>query len=259
VKKFFVSVLLSFICATALAAESDENLVAIGQGVSSPNSTSTVNYSSGFTSENPVGVLYQKSLRLSLQYDQGDAPSKGYGAELGAAGKSAGAAVGYYKRDCTGCEGRFAASVAVAMSSFGLGLRVEEENYTLGMLFGVHDTHRFGVVAGVDDSGGAGNKITSYGLGYSYVSSDFTLTLDASKRQHENTAANNDILILTPGISVRASSLQLTVSDRIVMDNTNKTRTDDVWFGVGFGGKSWHLVGYSDYVNDLALVLSFYF
>ena len=146
---------------------------------------------------------------------------------------------------------------------FGFGIRLAEVTYALGLLFGVNDPHRVGVVLDVDDSGGAGNKVSSYGLGYSYVSSNFTLTLDASKRQHENSNANSDansdVVMLSPGISLSTDSIQLSVSDRIVMDNTNHTRFDDFWFGLGFGGKSWHLAGYSDYVSDLALVASFYF
>lgn len=242
------------------ASDSGANLIAIGQGISSPNSTSTVNYSNGFTSENPVGVLYQNSSRLSLQYDQNDSGnSKGFGAEVGYGKKDFGLAVGYYKNDCSNCEGRFAADLAASSGSFGFGIRLAEDNYALGLLFGVTDSHRLGAVIDINNTGGTGNKISSVGLGYSYVSSNFTLTLDASKRDNENNTVNNEILIVTPGISLRAGELQLSVNDRITVDNTNNTKTEDLWVGVGYGGKSWHLVGYSDYVNDLALVFSIYF
>lgn len=259
--KFCKLIFLVFSAAIpAFAAGEDSNLIAVGQGVSSPTSTSTVNYSNGYNSENPVGVLYQNSTRLSLQYDQNDSGnSKAYGVELGVGKKDWGMALGYYKADCSGCEGRVAADFAGSSGQIGFGIRLSENQYTLGLLFGVTDKHRFGVVLSTDDSGGTGNKINSYGLGYSYVGTDFSFALDASKRQNENSSANNDVILVTPGVSVSTSVFQLSVNDRFTIDNTNKTTTSDLWFGIGFGGKSWHFVGYSDYVKDIALVASFYF
>lgn len=255
---------LTFLVLTAsiqvFASGEDSNLVAVGQGISSPASTSTVNYSNGYTSENPVGVIYQNSTRLSLQYDQNDSGiSKAYGVEVGFGKKDWGMALGYYKADCAGCEGRIAADLAGSSGKLGFGIRLSENQYTLGLLFGVTDKHRFGIVLDTDNSGGTGNKVNSYGIGYSFVGSDFTFLLDASKRQHENSSANNDVLLVTPGVSVSTSAFQLSVNDRFTIDNTNKTTTNDVWFGIGLGGKSWHFVGYSDYVKDLALVASFFF
>ena len=49
------------------------NHLAVGQGISSPTQTSVINFSSGFTHENPVGVTYQQSLRISGQADWGGA------------------------------------------------------------------------------------------------------------------------------------------------------------------------------------------
>ena len=96
------------------------NLIAVGQGVSSPTLTSTVNFSTGYTKEHTVGVVYQNSWRLTgeADFDNDDDNSSGngndgYGAELGYGNGTAGLAGGYYTRDCDNCEGRLAGSGGV--------------------------------------------------------------------------------------------------------------------------------------------------
>lgn len=242
------------------ANSSAENLTATGQGISSPASTSSVNYTDGYTAENPTAVLYQNSGRLSLQYDQNDSgQSNNMGVELGYGSNKWGMAVGYRKNNCSGCEGRVAANVAINANGTGVGLRVQENAYALGVLFGVEDQHRFGLVLGLDETGGVGNKISSYGLGYSYVQQAFGLTLDASRRNHQDSTQNSNITLITPGISVRATPIEVSLNNRIIIDDASKTTTHQAWFGLGVNQKSWHLVGYSDYVNDIAVVLSFFF
>lgn len=246
---------------TTMAANDGANLVAVGQGISSPSSTSTVNYTSGFTVENPVGILYQNNFRLTLQYDQNDSGnSKNYGAEFGYGNKDLGLAVGYRKPDCSGCDGRFAANIAGMIGSVGLGVKFAEHLYGVGLLFGAMETHRLGIVVDVNDTAGVGNKVTTYGLGYSYVGDNITFAIDASKVNYENTAGSPpDITIVSPGVTVRTDKIQLSITDRIALNHTNKTQDDTVWFGLGVGGDSWHFVGYADYVNDVALAASFYF
>lgn len=261
-KKLFLFTLGMFfvIRNEAWANGSAENLTAIGQGISSPAATSSVNYTDGYTPENPNGVLYQNGGRLSLQYDQNNSgQSNNVGAELGYGSDKWGMALGYRKNNCSGCEGRVAANVALNIDDTGVGLRVQEDAYALGVLFGLTGSNRFGVVLGLDETGGTGNKISTYGLGYSYVAKSFTLTLDASRRNHQDTTQNSNITLVTPGISVRAEPVEISLNDRIVIDDNNKTTTHQAWFGLGVNQKSWHLVGYSDYVNDIALVLSFFF
>lgn len=253
--------MLCLSCSLALAKADEANLIAIGQGISSPTSTSTINYSNGFTSENPAGVLYQNNFRLSVQHDRNDdsdAPT-GLGAEFGYGNGTVGAAVGHYKRDCTGCDGDTAGAVAVSVADIGFGIKARKDIYGVGLLFNTHGNHRVGLMAELDDTGGDGNKINSYGLGYSYVGQSFTITIDASQRDYENNTIDNDVTLVTPGIGVRvANTVQISVNDRILFEDGKKI-DDDLWFGVGVGGQSWHFVGYSDYVNDLALVLSVFF
>jgi hypothetical protein len=195
-----------------------------------------------------------------LEYDQNDSgSSNNMGVELGYGSRKWGLAVGYIKNNCQNCDGRWAGDIAVALGDVGVGARVQDKVYELGFLIGISDKHRWGINLGLDENGGTGNKVNSIGLGYSFVSSNFTLTLDASRRFYEDKSQNSEVSIVTPGLTITGGALEISVNDRVTIDNKNKTQQQDFWFGLGVDQKSWHLVGYSDYVNDIAFVLSFFF
>jgi hypothetical protein len=251
---------------SAQSNETTANHLAIGQGVSSPTLTSTINFSSGYTDENPVGVIYQDGLRLTGEYDQNG--TKAYGGELGYGKKSWGIAGGYRKRDCNNCEGDAAGAVALSIGDVGFGIRFAEDLYAVGLLFNSHGKHRLGFMAELHDSDGSNNNITSFGAGYSYINNQITLTIDASKRTYESTAIRDDTVLVTPGLMLRADILQVSVNDRITVNNTTnntapRTTTNDpqhdFWFGIGVGDKNWHIAAYSDYVNEFALAASLFF
>ncbi len=268
----------SIICSTAAVAATGSsgkqtNLIAVGQGVSSPTLTSTVNFSTGYTHENPIGVVYQNSWRITAEadHDTDDSNSSGngndgYGAEVGYGNGTAGLAAGYYTRDCDNCDGRLAASGGVVVGdAVGVGLRFEEDLYTAGLLFNPQGMHRFGLIFEMNDSNGSGNELKSYGAGYSYVATDWTFSIDASKNDYENQATYSDRVMVTPGVMVRASFLQLSLNDNIVLNNrssstSNEDETDhNFWAGVGIGGEQIHLAVYANYENDVSAALSFFF
>lgn len=261
---------LFFASASQAATSNQANIIAIGQGISSPSLTSTVNYSSGYTNESPVGVIYQNSVRASIQYDTDDDGNTsntgraGYGGELGYGTGTAGLAAGYYTRDCTNCEGRWAGSAAVAIADVGVGLRYQKDLYTASLLFNPSGAHRVGLIAEGNNGNGAGNNLKSYGVGYSYVASQWTFTIDASKRDYEDKTVYAERLLVTPGVMVRADFLQISLNDKITLkdreigSNEDKTK-HEFWFGIGVGNDKIHLAGYSNYVNDVALSLSFFF
>lgn len=267
-RHLIVSSVMGFVTfATAASAHAasikDTNLLAVGQGISSPTSTSTVNYSTGYTSENPIGTIYQNGVRLTGEYDTGDV-IKAYGAELGYGQGEWGIAVGHRKADCTGCEGVTAASMGIVVAEVGVGLRFSEDISGAGLLFNPNGTHRVGLNGELNKSGGTGSNVTAYGLGYSYVASAFTFTLDASARTFENSTVNDKRIQLTPGLVLRADIFQVSINDRITLnkDKNNALHNDkdhDIWFGLGFGGDSWHLAIYSEYVNDVAVAGSLFF
>ncbi len=261
--RYILFVTMTFLFSpTVFSADDKANLLAVGQGVSSPTSTSTVNFSSGYTAENPIGTVYQKDVRLTGEYDKNG--TDGYGVELGYGNGSWGAAAGHRKRDCEDCDGRSAGAVGLTISDFGLGFRFEEDLSTIGLLFNPKGTHRLGIIAQVTEVEGDNNNLTAYALGYAYVSGDFTFALDASKLDYEDDSVLTDNLIITPGIGLRSGKLQVSVNDRITIykndpDTTSDNETKhDFWFGVGLGGDRFHLALYSDYVNELSLALSFF-
>ncbi|RYZ71826.1 MAG: hypothetical protein EOP05_11665 [Proteobacteria bacterium] len=249
----------------AFAAQvSNANLLAIGQGISSPTSTSTVNYSSGYTAESPIGTIYQNGVRLTGEYDRNDNDDN-FGAELGYGKGTWGVAAGYRKPGCDNCDGNVAGALGLAIGDFGVGIRFGEDLYSAAVLINPHGTHRFGIMGELNETAGSASKVTAYGVGYSYVASQFTFTLDASGRSFKDNTVNDDRIVVTPGLGFRVDIVQLTLNDRITLnrdENNAEQREDnehDFWFGIGLGGERWHVAAYSDYVNELSVVGSLFF
>ena len=70
-----------------------------------------------------------------------------------------GIAVGYATRDCSTCKGRAAGALAGNFSGFALGIRVQEDNYSGGLLLNPNGEHRVGFVAEMSDPDGNANNI----------------------------------------------------------------------------------------------------
>lgn len=179
--KFIIAALTTIALQQAFAAESkNTNLLAVGQGISSPTSTSTINYSSGYTNENSIGTIYQNGFRVGGQHDSNDdSKVKAYGAEAGYGQGQWGIAIGHRKPDCDGCKGTTAAGVGVNISGVGVGFRFAEDLSAAALLFNPHGDHRVGVMAELNTAAGSGSNVTAYGLGYSYVASQLTFSIDA--------------------------------------------------------------------------------
>lgn len=257
--------LLTFAACGAMAEEGrNPNLIAIGQGISSPSSTSTVNFSSAYTHESPLGVLYQNGFRVSLQYDRNVNTATGLEAGYGSA--DWGAAIGYRNTSCGDCEVTPALSLAYNVTvDVGIGIRYAQNLYAGAVIVNPRGENRFAFMAEFDDTSKNNQTVSGFGAGYSYVTAAYTLTLDASVRDQQNNTASDDQILITPGIMVRADIFQLSVNDKISLkkDGANGVAKDDkyhtLWFGIGVGGESWHSALYSNYVNDLALVGSWFF
>lgn len=263
--KIISMLLISIVVRGAIATEDkNTNLLAVGQGISSPTSTSTINFSSGYTTESPLGTIYQNGFRITGEYDSNDS-SKAYGAELGyGRGGDWGVAVGHRKSDCTNCDGVTAAAVGINVSDFGVGLRFGKDLSAAAVLINPHGAHRFGVMAELNSTGGSGANVTAYGLGYSYVMPQMTFSIDASTRTFENKAISDNRMQITPGLMLRADIFQLTINDKITInkDRNNVLQDDkdhDFWFGVGIGSDKAQLAFYSHYVNDFALAGTLFF
>ncbi len=256
-------VLTSQILVAAPSNSKSTNLIGIGQGISSPTLTSTVNFSSGYTAENPTGTLYQSGVRLTAEYDSNDT-NRAYGAELGYGSGDWGIAAGHRKSECTNCTGVTSAAGSINFSDVGIGLRASEKLYSLGLLFNVFGANRFGLMGESNSSGGSGNGITSYGLGYSHVGEHFTFSIDASTRSFENKGISDSRTQVTPGIMFHTDIFQVSINDKITLnkDKNNAAHDDrdhDWWFGLGLGGDRGHLAFYADYVNEFAFAGSLFF
>ncbi len=267
-KQAITMMILNLTATLAIAKGSrQENLLSISQGISSPSMTSTVNYSNGFTRENPVGVAYQTAARLSLQYDSGDNDASekddGHGGEFGIGNGRLGLAVGYYARNCDDCEGDTAGSMGFIWGGSGLGVRVTEDSYTVGFIAGAKGRHRLGLAADLYETEDDEDNVISYGVGYSYVESKFTFSVDASKLDYEDEAIDDDLIILTPGIAIRFHMAALSASYDMYINqdgDTDDSNENDLWFGFGVGGsRDWHLAVYGDYVNEWSLSGSLFF
>ncbi len=258
--------LLPFFVPLVVYGESSNNsqLLGIAQGISSPSSTSSINYSNGFTFENPVGIIYQKEIWVSALYDTGESSTSsnttGYGAELGIGNGTYGVGVGYYK-SCDACTESVTGALGIELGDFGIGFRFRNRVYSVGFLLSPNGTHRIGLLAEFQDPEGENNNLSALGVGYSLVSSQFTLSLDASKLDFENSALSDDVILVTPGIALRFDFLAVTVSyDLYVNDEANANRNDDLWWGIGIGrGESWHVAVYNDYVNKWSVVGTLFF
>lgn len=249
---------------SAFGAQSQrsENLIAIGQGVSSPTLTSTVNFTSGYTAESPLGTLYQNGARVTGEYDRNDS-SDAVGGEIGYGAATWGIAAGYRKPNCNGCDGTGAADLGLDVSNIGVGIRFAKDLYSVAVLFNPQGMHRFGLMAELNQSA-SNSKVNAYGVGYSYVASQFTATIDASTRTFQNSAIDDKRILITPGLMFRADIVQLTLNDKITLnhDKSNASQTgndNELWFGVGFGGEKLHIALYSHYFNDFAVAGSIFF
>ena len=262
--QFFIIIIISFVTFAAKASDTrNTNLIAVGQGISSPTSTSTINYSSGYTSESPLGTLYQNGLRLTAEYDKSDS-AEAYGGEIGYGRGEWGIAAGQHKSDCSGCKATSAAALGVNISDIGIGIRFAEDITGAGFLFNPRGTHRIGVMVEANSAAGSGKTVTAYGIGYSYAEQSYTLTLDASSRNFEDKSVKDDRMLVTPGIMIRADMFQISVNDKFTLnkDKSNSAQDDKdsvLWFGLGIGGDKYHLAVYSDYVSDIALAASVFF
>ena len=258
-----LSTVQSATAAGAATKVKNTNLIAVGQGISSPTSTSTINFSSGYTSESPLGTIYQGGFRATVEYDSND-NTKAYGAEVGYGQGDWGAAVGHRKSECTNCEGTTAGAVGINVSNFGVGLRFGKDLSGAALLINPHGDHRFGFMAELNNGGGSGSNVTAYGLGYAYVAAQYTFSIDASSRSFENKLIVDNRMQITPGLMMRVDIFQLTINDKITInrDKNNTAQNDSdhaFWFGVGLGSDTAHIALYSHYVNDFALAASLFF
>ncbi len=255
IQKILLTVLLYFFCNSLALAQNHPNSLAVSQGISSPNRTTSTLYSKGFTRDNPMAVSYQTGYRLTGSLDGGD--GTGLGIEGGLGDGQYGLAIGHYSNDCEGCDGNLRGSISAIWGRLGVGLGVIEDHYSLGFLLNPNGIHRLGLVAEFENNQ---NQRSGFGLGYSFMLPRFTFALDLSKQTFENDIGYEDPLLVTPGLAVRIDVISVSLSYDIYIDDPLDIYRNQVWFGIGVNPtKNWELAFYSEYINSWNLQASYFF
>ncbi|MCB0394557.1 MAG: hypothetical protein KDD25_08350 [Bdellovibrionales bacterium] len=244
------------------AAGGKSNLVAVSQGISSPAITTMVNYSNGFTKENPAGVVYRNASLASLEFDINNDNIHGFGSEVGTGNGNFGLSLGYYKDQCEGCNGSIAAALGANISDIGIGLRIGDGIYSLGAIFFGQGEHRLGLMTEIQNLG-HGNKFSAYGLGYSFVNDLLTLSLDASSRSYDDSGGDDKATVVTPGVALKFDTYSFSLNYDAYTGGSGTDAGPDpnaLWFGFGIGASDvWHVALYKDFVSQWTLVGTLFF
>lgn len=243
---------LSFF-ATSAYAGLPENLVAVGQGVASPSTTSLVNIGRGLVGfENPGGLMYTKGFRVAVEATKDPAGSN-TGFEGSYAGANYGLAVGNWK-SCTDCVAATALILGGAFKYANVGLRYQKidttPTYGLGVVFNAAGKHRFGIHVEDEVPVVQDNSVLKTGVGYSYVGNDDTINIEMTQSKTQTTSTTKNSI----GYKRKVSSLEVSMTYEM-----GEGGADLFWMGAGFKGQTFHLAIYSAYNTQMLAVLSAFF
>jgi hypothetical protein len=247
-----IALLLLFLSLTAHAAPGDPKsgtlpVLALGQGISSPDSTSPVNLTNGNLYTNPAGGAELGRPYLAGQVATGGGKT-GFGAEGGYASGSAGLAAGYFKPDCSGC-GVFGVLGGVGLGALDFGIGYHDgAAVSIGTLLRPKGPHRFGFAVDVGTSG----QPTSVGGGYSFVSQQVMFAVDVSRPVKNGGSATQ----LTPGIEISADMFAFSLDYDTYLGNKG-SHSSQFWFGAGVNLPRLHIALYHNYVSDWTVTVAF--
>lgn len=252
----------------ARSTKTEVNTVLLGQGVSSPAVNTSVNFSNGYTHQNSAVAASLSGFEVTGEYqtteDNAGNKTSAYGGELGFGNGKAGVVAGYYKNDCSGCEGRVGAIAGLNLSKVGIGVGYrEKDTISAGFLFNPMGQHRIGLTFDTQNKDTAGNdfKSTSYALGYTVDAKNWAFPIDASK--HDGVAYTQDrkdLIQLTPGFMFHASFITVTLDYDMYLNDKNDIAKDQFWGGLGVGNDKIQFAVYHKYAGqDWTGSLSFWF
>lgn len=249
--------ILSVTSMTHAQDASGENVLAISQGVSSPSMNHSTLFSNGFTMDNPMAGAYQSGYHLTGALDGTDSTS--FGAEFGVGDGQYGLGLGLYSNSCEECSAFARATLGAIWGGFAMGLGVQEDLYTFGAMFSPQGTHRIGIVMEHEDRDGVGNLRNAYALGYAYIISQFSFSLDVSTQRFESPLRDDDPVLVSPGIGIRVDTFSISVSYDMYMMNDQQTYQDKVWLGLGTKLGSWNFVFYGEHTDRWTLLGTYSF
>lgn len=258
--KLSIGLLILFSGLAAFGQQTSNNLnsLAISQGISSPSQNHPTLFSNGFTFENPVASSYQNGYHLTTVIDGSENSS--FGAEVGVGDTQYGVALGAYSNGCDSCEAYARGTLSAIWGAFALGFGVQQDLYTMGMLFNPNGLHRIGVVAEFENSSRLLDKRSAFGLGYSYVMPQFTFSIDMSKRQVEDPTLSDDPLLVTPGMAVRVDIFAVSLSYDVFINDVGDRFSEQLWVGISAKPYSnLEITFYGEYVKKWTLMGTLYF
>lgn len=237
------------------SASLPEDLLAVGQGVASPSTTSLVNVGRGLVGfENPSGLMYTKGFRVAVEATKDPASGTSTGFEGSYAGPNYGLAVGNYKSACDGCVANTAFILGAAFKYADIGLRYQKTDttptYGLGFLFNAAGKHRFGLHVEDEIPVAPNTSTLKTGVGYSYVNNDDTINVEMTQSKTQTTSTTKNSI----GYKKKVSNVDISMTYEM-----GEGGQDLFWMGVGFRGQTFHLAIYSAYNTQLMAVLSAFF
>jgi hypothetical protein len=239
------------------------NQLAISQGISSPAVTHTTLFSNGFTKENPVALSYQSNYRLTAAIDGSDSTS--FGVDMGVGDSTCGMALGVYSNGCDGCSAYVRGGLSAIWGSLGIGIGIQEDLYTFGMILNANGIHRIGIILEFNenfavDANGSDYNRNAIGLGYSMVLPQMTFSLDVSKQNYGNSTISDDAILLTPGVAIRVDIFSASLSYNVYMSDNNNQYNNNLWVGINGQITSQIQVGfYGEYTDRWMIMGSYYF
>jgi hypothetical protein len=252
--------LLLLVPTVAFAKTPEESRLATGLGIAAPDVSSIVNFTTGYTTENPAGVLFQEEYRASLQLVR-EGGINDVGVEAGAAGKTFGIALGLLQPGCNACLSTMGVMLGAAVTKdFNVGASYQTSNsiatYGGGILYNPTGTHRLGVVADYYNPPTPNTQITTYSGGYAYVTKSSTIAVELAGQKNDADPIASKLNLLSLGFQKRVESLQLSVNYQRTLNSTAAVTPEFFWLGGGFNGETWHLGVYSNMHKQFMAVLS---
>ena len=245
----------------ATVDRTNRNTISVGQGISSPGTTTPINLYDGFTYENSAAASYLKKPQLTGEYTMDSDPKIEYaGAEFGLGTSKSGVIVGYHKQmTCEGiesdlCDGLFGIKAGMNTEDYAVGIGYRSKStYSLGVIFNPFSKSRFGIT--VDSRGETDRleKMTAFGLGYSYESGNLIFALDASKKDTEGASSEaNGVIKVTPGILYQSMSFSASMSYDVYVNDKDKIYDDNekLTFGLGLRTEKLQLAIYRNFLYE---------
>jgi hypothetical protein len=243
--------LLALLTFSTLGVAEDQG-IAVGQGVSSPTAAGHINFSFGYTPQNPVIASEQPGPSLDFTYADNGAGVSELGAELGFGGSGWGIAAGVTNADCGTCQTTLGVAAALKLSPIGLGLGFGKDLSVIGFQLSGANSLRWGLVGSQTKATDFTSELTALGAGVSYVGKWYVFALDVSQRRESAAATSENLALGTVGAAFGLDVLRLSFNYDFHVGRRDGGEDEGLWLGIGLSTARWRFAIYSDHVADLS-------